>query len=242
MMGGPGVWGRGAVRAGDRGQPQLLPKPTTPWLPPCLQPTGQGWGPPVLTLHEHAGGVGDSALLAGRVARVGARAGAFHGGDAQRPVPHLQQHQLWHGHPGTGHGHPGTGTCPVSRVVAAGRCHSSGDGHSSHARDPAHTPHRGDQGFVVLTCTVSPLWTGRSLLFQVTTGWGLPTALQVRLSAAWSRTSTNAGGVSRKVGGAGRQIHIQTLTPGSGSSGCGSPVPALGDVGRAGGGGTGWYR
>lgn len=60
----------------------------------------------------------------------------------------------------------------------------------------------GNEWLAVLTCTVSPLWTARSLLFQRTTGWGLPTAVQVRLSVSWSRTSTNAGGVSRKVGGA----------------------------------------
>lgn len=238
MMGGPGVRGRGTVRARDRGWLQLPPKLTTPWLPGA--PWGRAGGSPVLTLHEHTGGVGDSALLAGRVARVGARTGAFHGSNAQRPVPHLQWHQLWHGH-------QGTAPCPVNRVVAAGRCHHSGDGHLlySQARDPGHTPQRGDQWLVALTCTVSPLWTGRSLLFQVTTGWGLPTALQVRLSAAWSRTSTYAGGVSRKVGGAGRQIQIQTLTPTSGSSQSGSPafpVPAPGDVGRAAEGGMGQYR
>lgn len=56
-----------------------------------------------------------------------------------------------------------------------------------------------------LTCTVSPLCRARSLLFQLTMGCGLPTAVQVRLSASRSRTSTNAGGVTEKVGGAGKK-------------------------------------
>lgn len=54
----------------------------------------------------------------------------------------------------------------------------------------------------VLTCKVSPLCRARSLRFQLMMGCGLPTAVQVRLSASRSRTSTKAGGVTKKVGGA----------------------------------------
>lgn len=110
------------------------------------------------------------------------------------------------------------------------------------------TPQRGNGWFAVLTCTVSPLCTARSLLFQMTTGWGLPTAVQVRLSASRSCTSTNAGGVSRKVGGAVKtspdpypQVQLNWCWKTSGSSP--SPERSWLVLGRAvTKGGIYWYR
>lgn len=271
MTGGPAVWGEGTVRDGGRGRPQLLPKPAipapapkptpppVPWLPPCpaAAPSGaaRAGRAPALTLHEHAGGVGDGALLAGSMAGVGAGAGALHDGDAQRPVPHLQRHRV--------HGTATKGqdtlrnTALRAGPVAGGGCHGGGDGRplSSRAesrcsarpaapRDPGRGWGRGGGGcitaggnrwFAVLTCTVSPLWTARSLLFQMTTGWGLPTAVQVRLSASWSRTSTKAGGVSRKVGGA-VKTNPDPHTPRSGSTGLGRPAHPVPDLRRRRGG------
>jgi len=217
------------MKAGDRGRPQLLPKLVIPapvpkptpvtWLPPCpavaasgVAHVGRAGTAPALTLHEHTGGVGNGALLAGSMAGVGACAGTLHSGDAQCPIPHLQWHRS--------HGMATKGQDMLrnmvlsAALVAAGGCHHGGAGRLLSGQAvallwcialwPRQWTHcSGDKHwFAILTCTASPLWTARLLLFQMTTGWGLPTAVQVRLSVSWSCTSTNAGGVSRKVGGA----------------------------------------
>lgn len=98
------------MRTGDRGWPQLLPKPIIPapapkptpvmWLPlwPVAAPSGvahtaRAGKAPALTLHEYTGGVGDGTLLAGSMAGISACTGALHNSNAQRPVPHLQRHR-----------------------------------------------------------------------------------------------------------------------------------------------------
>lgn len=186
----------------------------------------------MLTLHKHTGGVGDSALLAGCVARVGARAGAFHGGDAQRPVPHLRWHQLWHGHQGTATW-PGWWQQGGATTVGMGAWST----HPTEGQPVVFCPHL--HRVPALDRKVTPLPGDNRLGVADSPAGEAQCSLVPHLYKC--RGGLQEGGRCWKanpdpnLNSQLRAVSTQCRSPVF-------PVPALGQVGRAGEGGMGQYR